>query len=244
MVINRNKKGTRLELKTVDTDSDDKLDDSLAEKLIRRAESSLAVQTVIQHGIVFCHSLFAVMLKHIQWGASIVLAVDNSDIEAIVRLPEGVDPAVWQCEHLRQLCLQLNQLVALLIPECLPSNEDCREMKAGEWQYLCAAHVSPQPCSAIDYIIHTLDGATALLNSSKFFPSRATIPMASHKHFSSIARRLYRIFAHSWFHHREIFDDFENETCLYKRFLFLSTIEFQLIPEKLITIPQVFDMGV
>ncbi|KAJ3393370.1 hypothetical protein HDU80_010722 [Chytriomyces hyalinus] len=228
MVINRNKKGTRLEewnawqLKTVDTDSDDKLDDSLAEKLIRRAESSLAVQTVIQH----------------------VLAVDNSDIEAIVRLPEGVDPAVWQCEHLRQLCLQLNQLVALLIPECLPSNEDCREMKAGEWQYLCAAHVSPQPCSAIDYIIHTLDGATALLNSSKFFPSRATIPMASHKHFSSIARRLYRIFAHSWFHHREIFDDFENETCLYKRFLFLSTIEFQLIPEKLITIPQVFDMGV
>ncbi|KAJ3237387.1 MOB member 4, phocein [Chytriomyces hyalinus] len=228
MVINRNKKGTRLEewnawqLKTVDTDSDDKLDDSLAEKLIRRAESSLAVQTVIQH----------------------VLAVDNSDIEAIVRLPEGVDPAVWQCEHLRQLCLQLNQLVALLIPECLPSNEDCREMKAGEWQYLCAAHVSPQPCSAIDYIIHTLDGATALLNSSKFFPSRATIPMSSHKHFSSIARRLYRIFAHAWFHHREIFDDFENETCLYKRFLFLSTIEFQLIPEKLITIPQVFDMGV
>lgn len=28
-------------------------------------------------------------------------------------------------------------------------------------------------CCAIDYITHTLDGATALLNSSRYFPSRS-----------------------------------------------------------------------
>jgi len=30
----------------------------------------------------------------------------------------------------------------------------------------------PQQCCAIDYIIHTVDSATALLNSPRAFPSR------------------------------------------------------------------------
>ncbi|KAJ3095320.1 hypothetical protein HK100_005861, partial [Physocladia obscura] len=156
-----------------------------------------------------------------------------ADVSFIVRLPEDIDESVWLFEHLRLVCLQLNHLVALLLPECIPSVEECREMKAGEWQYLCAAHSSPQPlkeypqCSAIDYIIHTLDGAGALLNNTKLFPSRVTIPLASKKHFSAIARRLYRVFAHAWFHHRVIFDEFENETSLYRRFFALCTVEFK-----------------
>jgi hypothetical protein len=39
--------------------------------------------------------------------------------------------------------------------------------------------------------------------------SRISIPPGSVKHFQSIARRLYRIFAHAWFHHRAVFDSFE-----------------------------------
>lgn len=38
---------------------------------------------------------------------------------------------------------------------------------------------------------------------------RLQIPGTSIKHFTSIARRLYRIFAHAWFHHREIFEQCE-----------------------------------
>lgn len=81
-------------------------------------------------------------------------------------------------------------------------------------------------CPAIDYIIHTLDGATILLNNSKYFPSRLvfyfhflffswhfnfriSVPEPSLKHFQSIARRLYRIFAHAYFHHREVYEYFE-----------------------------------
>ena len=67
-------------------------------------------------------------------------------------------------------------------------------MKAGEWLYLCVAHgndgamevcmlpIQPFPlcsdapdlqqCCAIDYILHTVDSATALLNSPRAFPSR------------------------------------------------------------------------
>lgn len=38
---------------------------------------------------------------------------------------------------------------------------------------------------------------------------RISVPEPSLKHFQSIARRLYRIFAHAYFHHREIYESFE-----------------------------------
>jgi hypothetical protein len=80
-------------------------------------------------------------------------------------------------------------------------------MKAtDEWLYLCAAHKTPKECCAIDYIIHTLDGTAALLNSDKYFPSRVSISESSLKYFQSIARRLYRVFSHAYFHHRDLFD--------------------------------------
>lgn len=80
----------------------------------------------------------------------------------------------------------------MLQQECTRSS--CPQMKAGEWLYLCVAHgndgameVRIQPiqrtplysdapdikqCCAIDYILHTVDSATALLNSPRAFPSR------------------------------------------------------------------------
>jgi hypothetical protein len=84
----------------------------------------------------------------------------------------------------------------MLQQEC--TRVTCPEMKAGEWLYLCVAHgndgamevrltiilkiialtlyfsilLYPQQCCAIDYILHTLDSATALLNSPRAFPSR------------------------------------------------------------------------
>ncbi|CAO3623852.1 unnamed protein product [Cunninghamella echinulata] len=162
------------------------------------------------------------------------LIKDCNDIKYIVELPDSVDKQVWQYEHLRQVCLELNLLVVALEHKC--TKEICPEMKADGWLYLCAAHPSTQTCPAIDYIIHTLDGATNLLNNSKYFPSRISIPEPSLKHFQSIARRLYRIFAHAYFHHREIYEFYENETSLYSRFLLLSRT-YNLVPPELISIP-------
>ncbi|KAJ3076070.1 hypothetical protein HDU98_005762 [Podochytrium sp. JEL0797] len=202
--------------------SHDESASELASRLLASSDSPLCVQSVIQA----------------------LVRRDPASYKDVAMLPLGcdVDANVWQCEQLRQTCLELNQLVAALLPECLPAAENCSEMKAGEWQYLCAAHPDPQACSAIDYIIHTIDSTTALLNNPKYFPSRVTIPTTSQKHFASIARRLYRVFAHAWYHHREVFDEFENESHLYKRFLYFSTIEFKLIPKQLLTITDTFDV--
>jgi hypothetical protein len=85
---------------------------------------------------------------------------------------------------------------------------------------------------------------------------RISIPEPSLKHLQAIARRLYRIFAHAYFHHRETFEFFEvqlycilrdvcmiksdmttkNETCLHSRFLRLSQ-KYSLIPKSLLIIP-------
>lgn len=163
-----------------------------------------------------------------------LIRADCSNIERIVELPENVDKEVWQYEHLRQVCLELSLLVVALETEC--TKENCPEMKADGWLYLCAAHPTTQSCPAIDYIVHTLDGAGAMLNNPKYFPSRISVPEPSLKHFQSIARRLYRIFAHSYAYHREIYEYFENESYLYSRFLLLSKT-YGLIPSSLISIP-------
>ncbi|KAA1106512.1 hypothetical protein PGT21_035808 [Puccinia graminis f. sp. tritici] len=168
-----------------------------------------------------------------------LVRADPHAVARIIKLPSPhVQREVWIYEQLRRLAHDLGHpLVSALQADC--NRAKCPEMKAGEWLYLCAAHATANEneCCAIDYIVHTLDGATALLNSARYFPSRLQIPASSIKHFTSIARRLYRILAHAWFHHRELFEECEMETSLYARFLAL-TDEFELIAEDLLVIPR------
>lgn len=63
-----------------------------------------------------------------------------------------------------------------------------------------------------------------------------SIPPTSYRHFSSLARRLGRIFAHAYFHHREAFEQAEAESSLYARFLKL-TGQFDLVPTEFLVIP-------
>ncbi|TFK41761.1 hypothetical protein BDQ12DRAFT_678445 [Crucibulum laeve] len=150
----------------------------------------------------------------------------------------AVDEACWIYEQLRRLAQDLTHpLITTLQQEC--TRASCPEMKAGEWLYLCVAHGNDgamEQCCAIDYILHTLDSATALLNSPRAFPSRLQIPQTSHRHFSSLARRLGRIFAHAYFHHREAFEQAEVESSLYARFLALTS-RFDLVPSEFLVIP-------
>ncbi|KZT28150.1 Mob1/phocein [Neolentinus lepideus HHB14362 ss-1] len=146
-----------------------------------------------------------------------------------------VDEACWIYEQLRRDLT--HPLITMLQQEC--TRASCPEMKAGEWLYLCVAHGNDgamEQCCAIDYILHTLDSATALLNSPRAFPSRLSIPQTSTRHFSALARRLGRIFAHAYFHHREAFEQAEAESSLYARFLVL-TKKFDLVPAEFLVIP-------
>ncbi|KAG0730146.1 MOB kinase activator-like 4 [Chionoecetes opilio] len=136
------------------------------------------------------------------------IRVDHNNIDTILNAPETQDEGVWKYEHLRQFCMELNGLAVRLQGECQPST--CTQMTATEqWIFLCAAHKTPKECPAIDYTRHTLDGAACLLNSNKYFPSRVSIKESSVAKLGSVCRRVYRIFSHAYFHHRQIFDEFE-----------------------------------
>ncbi|KAF8524027.1 Mob1/phocein, partial [Gautieria morchelliformis] len=194
-----------------------------------------------------------------------VVRLNPHDIERIVKVPGrnanadgeekdkeadgedervSVDEACWIYEQLRRLAQDLTHpLITMLQQEC--TRQTCPEMKAGEWLYLCVAHGNSgamEHCCAIDYIVHTLDSATALLNSPRAFPSRISIPQTSHRHFPSLARRLGRIFAHAYHHHRLAFESAEAESALYARFLALSR-HFDLVPAEFLVIPERNEQG-
>lgn len=77
---------------------------------------------------------------------------------------------------------------------------------------------------------------TAINGPSTDQRDRLSIPQSSYRHFSSLARRLGRIFAHAYYHHREIFEQAEAESSLYERFLALTS-KFDLVPPEFLVIP-------
>jgi len=169
--------------------------------------------------------------QHIQQ----VVRKDVTAIEDILDAPETQDEGVWKYEHLRQFCMELNGLAVMLQGECQP--ETCTQMTATEqWIFLCAAHKTPKECPAIDYTRHTLDGAACLLNSNKYFPSRVSIKESSVAKLGSVCRRVYRIFSHAYFHHRQIFDDFEARTHLCRRFTTFVT-KYNLMSKDNLIVP-------
>ena len=153
--------------------------------------------------------------------------IDRESAILIASQPDGVDRALWLYELCRFLINKCNDLIIGFLfddPPC--SAITCPEMRASEWQFLCAVHESPKSCCAIDYCCHTLDWATNIVTSQKIFPSRLSLSSgdamdergAGVKHLINIFRRLHRIFAHAWFQHRGVFWQVEGQTGLYVLF--------------------------
>ena len=109
--------------------------------------------------------------------------------------------------------------------------------------FVCAAHHKPRRCCAIDYMIHNCDQATSILNNNKLYSSRISINQDSVKNFPLLVRRLYRLFSHGYFHHREVFLEFESETFLCARFVEYAK-KYGLMDKESYTIPeQALQMG-
>jgi hypothetical protein len=160
--------------------------------------------------------------------------------------PEGIEKPLWLYELCRLLANKINDVVVAFFNDDPPcSAHTCPEMRASEWQYLCAVHDPPKGCCAIDYCCHTLDWASNILTSSKNFPSRLSLGHSGEagggseqglRQLTNVMRRLYRIFAHAWFQHRSVFWQVESQTGLY---VFFKTVcdQYSLIPESGYTLP-------
>lgn len=102
---------------------------------------------------------------------------------------------------------------------------------------LNALMLSAFQCSAIDYMIHNLDSATAAVQNPKSFGNRMSVSEKSVKSLAVYARRLYRLFSHTYFHHHTIFREFESEMHLCSRFTQFSLI-FDMMSMKNMNIPR------
>ena len=176
-------------------------------------------------------------------GSSNTIAVDREMAHRLAHPPENVDKTLWLYELCRFLTQKVNSIIIALFSDNPPcSSITCPEMRASEWQYLCAVHDPPKSCCAIDYCCHTLDWAANTLTSPKTFPSRlalGTDQTTQHqqiRQLTNIFRRVYRIFAHAWFQHREMFWKVEGRTGLYVLFKTVCDV-YGLIPEDNYTIP-------
>ncbi|KAI4163294.1 MAG: hypothetical protein LQ342_003029 [Letrouitia transgressa] len=176
--------------------------------------------------------------------ANTTVPISRETAQIIAKAPEGVDQSLWLYELCRLLVKEANDLIVAFFEEKPPcSSQTCPEMRASEWQYLCAVHDPPKSCCAIDYCCHTMDWAANQLTSQKNFPSRLTLGHegagGSHQGIrvlTNVFRRVYRIFAHAWFQHRQVFWDVEGNKGLYMFFKTVCDV-FNLIPQESYTIP-------
>ncbi|KUI68832.1 MOB kinase activator-like 4 [Cytospora mali] len=161
--------------------------------------------------------------------------------------PPSVDKTLWLYELCRFLIAQCNSLIIGFLFDTPPcSFNTCPEMRASEWQFLCAVHEQPKSCCAIDYCCHTLDWAANVVTNPKLFPSRFVALSggdgAGHdkntavKNLVNVFRRLHRIFAHAWFQHRGVFWSVEGQTGLYVFFKTVCDI-FDTLPAENYKLP-------
>ncbi|KAL7922368.1 Mob1/phocein [Trichoderma austrokoningii] len=157
--------------------------------------------------------------------------------------PNGIDRTLWLYELCRFLISQCNSLIVGFLFDSPPcSANTCPEMRASEWQFLCAVHESPKSCCAIDYCCHTLDWAANVVSDQKIFPSRFVVVNDVHsknvsvKSLVNVFRRLHRIFAHAWFQHRSVFWAVEGQTGLYVFFKTVCDL-YDLLPAENYKLP-------
>ncbi|KFY07649.1 hypothetical protein V492_06959 [Pseudogymnoascus sp. VKM F-4246] len=189
--------------------------------------------------------LKALHYHHTRPSASTIVPINRQTASVLATPPFGVDRALWLYELCRFLINKCNDLIVGFLfdsPACSAST--CPEMRASEWQFLCAVHESPKSCCAIDYCCHTLDWATNIVTSQKIFPSRLSLTSGDVmddkstgvKHLTNIFRRLHRIFAHAWFQHKGVFWQVEGQTGLYVLFKTVCD-NYELLPAENYKLP-------
>ncbi|ERS97695.1 hypothetical protein HMPREF1624_05866 [Sporothrix schenckii ATCC 58251] len=179
---------------------------------------------------------------HYHHTANNTIPISRETAHILAQAPAGTDRTLWLYELCRFLIAQCNSLIVGFLFDTPPcSATTCPEMRASEWQFLCAVHEQPRSCCAIDYCCHTLDWAANVVTNPKIFPSRFVFAdphdkNAAVKNLINVFRRLHRIFAHAWFQHRGVFWSVEGQTGLY---VFFKTVcdMYDLLPAENYKLP-------
>lgn len=156
-----------------------------------------------------------------------------SDLRGAVRLPEGETKDEWLAKNVSDFYDQLNLLSGTVTQFC--TEEICPQMTAGPgFRYLWRddSGMEPVPVSAPKYISLVLSWVNNQIENEAIFPSMtSTFPPNFEETVRDIMKRLFRIYAHFYYHHYENFQSLNMEMWLNTSFYHfaLFTKEFNLI---------------
>ena len=154
-----------------------------------------------------------------------------------VSLPPEVSKGTWIYAQLRQVCLDMNDLITEISVDCTEAS--CPVMKNGDEEYLCNAHGNtPSPCRPLLYINHCTGRILDQLLNIENFPTRESIAIAQADDYISMLRRLYRCLVHAHLNHTQIFLEYEKRYQLARRLRNLAQ-EFNVVSLTEMRIPVV-----
>jgi hypothetical protein len=162
-----------------------------------------------------------------------VIRSDPINVEACISIPKDIQDSniAFQLEVMKYFLIEVGYFVVYVSRDCDASR--CKKMQATmKFMYRCSAHRKPQDCSAIQYCIHTLDLFTEKLNAKEYVISFKIPAKRAKKDMSDLCRRVYRIFAHAFYHHQSLFKEYEAKHLLCTRFIAFFR-KYQLVPREL-----------
>lgn len=163
----------------------------------------------------------------------------NIDLRQAVKLPEGEDLNEWLARNVSDFYRQVSMLYSTITEFCTP--EHCQFMSAGPgYRYRWSDDSCPSPIdlSAPQYITRLLNWTNSLLEDENIFPSALNAPFPDDfvDIVKIIMKRLFRFYAHCYYHHLDNFKSLNMEILLstcFKHFI-LFAHEFNLIqPDQL-----------
>jgi MOB kinase activator 1 len=157
------------------------------------------------------------------------------DFRVAVRLPEGENMNEWYAVNVVDFFNQISMLYSTVSEFC--TDTTCPVMCAGPaYKYLWqdTPKAKPIQLSAPAYIGSLMDWIDGLLHDEAIFPSQidAAFPKNFEATVKTIMKRLFRIYAHLYYHHRDTLKQLQVTPYLntsFKHFIFFSN-EFGLIP--------------
>jgi MOB kinase activator 1 len=151
----------------------------------------------------------------------------------LVTIEDGEDPNECLARNVTHVTHQLELIWGTISEFC--TAENCPHMTAGQgYKYLWPSDTGPAlPLSAPEYIKRLLSWVGAQLDDESIFPATPGAPFPENfkETVRNIMRRLFRIYAHCYYHHTENFQSLGVKTMLDSCFTYfvLLTDQFDLI---------------
>ncbi|KAL1915158.1 uncharacterized protein VTP21DRAFT_7639 [Calcarisporiella thermophila] len=135
--------------------------------------------------------------------ADVTLGAGN--LQLAVQLPEGEDLNEWLAVHAVDFYHQINMLYGTITEFCTP--KACPVMSAGpKYEYHWCDGIEfkkPVRVSAPEYVDYLMTWVQSQLDDDSLFPHRVGQPFPRHftTQVKTIFKRLFRVYAHLYYHH-------------------------------------------